>query len=537
MLKEIRGFTPRMVLLVLFMFFNGMLHILISLELRDIVDSGVSGNSSAEGNIITFVLMLMLLFVVSIITNFMSSKFIKYNLKKLKSNYLKGIFDKNINEFKGENNALYISNLTNDYNLIETELFEPLLGVISAVVTFISGVIIISIVSPFILLVGVLVIVINSIISILVSKPLNKQNKERSEMFSKYTIFVKEVLSAFHIIKANELTKDVKSNFYQKSEEVQNKKYIIDRIQSIVFAFNNLNANLAFYAFIIIVSYMAINGTISFGEVVLVINSVERIVSPTMVISEGLPRIMSVKSIFTRIKDSLLSDNHNETIGLQEFKNDIVFNDVDFSFEDNEILKGLNLKFEKDRKYLIVGPSGGGKSTLLKLLRKYFNPKSGNILIDGKPLKDVKKEEYFSLLANVEQNVFLFEDTLKNNLTLYKNYDEEELLNAINKAGLNDFLETLPDGLDTILYDNGKNISGGERSRIAIVRGLISKAQIIFLDEAFASLDSEKAKEIERSILDLNNVTIINVSHVVFKEHQSEYDNLLIVKDKTVEVN
>ncbi|HOH18476.1 MAG TPA: ABC transporter ATP-binding protein, partial [Bacilli bacterium] len=203
-----------------------------------------------------------------------------------------------------------------------------------------------------------------------------------------------------------------------------------------------------------------------------------------------------------------------------------------FAYEDHLILEDINLEFEKGKKYLIVGPSGGGKSTILKLLRKYFYPEQGSILIDGIPLKDIKKEQYFSHIANVEQNVFLFEDTIRHNLTLYKEYTDEEINEAIAKAGLKDFIAKLPQGLETMIYDNGKNISGGERSRLAIARGLINQADIIFLDEAFANLDAEKAKAIEKSLLDLKDVTIINVSHIVFKEHRPMYDDVIVVKNK-----
>jgi ATP-binding cassette subfamily C protein len=188
----------------------------------------------------------------------------------------------------------------------------------------------------------------------------------------------------------------------------------------------------------------------------------------------------------------------------------------------------------KGEKYLVVGPSGGGKSTLLKLLRKYFNPTKGEILIDGKNLKDIKKASYFSNISNVEQQVFLFEDTLKNNITLYKDYSQEEIDLAIKRAGLSNFVEGLQNKLDTTIYDNGKNISGGERSRVAIARGLLAKSDIIFLDEAFASLDSKVAKEIEKTLLDLDDVTIVNVSHVIFEETKERYDKVFVVKNKAI---
>jgi len=241
-----------------------------------------------------------------------------------------------------------------------------------------------------------------------------------------------------------------------------------------------------------------------------------------------------VKSIIKKIDESLKNkDDYQETVEFTDFEK-IRFVNLGFSYSENEVLKNVNIEFEKGKKYLIIGPSGGGKSTVLKLLRKYYNPKEGAILIDNISLKDIKKESYFTKISHVDQNIFLFEDTIKNNLTLYKDYTDEEIKDAIQKAGLTEFINSLPDGLNTIIYDNGKNISGGEKSRIAIARGLINKTQLIFLDEAFASLDPKNALAIEKSILNLKDVTIINVSHVVFKEHLQFYDKVYIVNNKQI---
>lgn len=192
----------------------------------------------------------------------------------------------------------------------------------------------------------------------------------------------------------------------------------------------------------------------------------------------------------------------------------------------------MNLTFEKGKKYLVIGPSGGGKSTVLRLLRKYLNPLSGNVLIDNVNLMDIKKTDYFSKIANIEQQIFLFEDTLRNNLTLYKDYSDEEIWDAIDRAGLHEFVKSQTEGMNRMILDNGKNISGGEKSRVAIARGLLSKANIIFLDEAFASLDYAKAREIEESLLSLEGVTVINVSHVIIEENKDKYDDVIIVKNK-----
>jgi ATP-binding cassette, subfamily B, bacterial len=510
---------------------------IITLRVKGIVDLTTTGelDSFLEKALIV-VGFVVLSLPTNVIYNMFKGLFVKASLKQMKHRYIKKVFKKNINEFQKDNNALYLSSLTNDYNLIETNYLEPIADILVGLCFFASGVILISLVSPWILVIGLSVCIINIIVSVISAKPAMRHNKQRSELFSNYTAYIKEVLSAFHIIKTNNLVNKVKQDFHEKSEEVQHKGYIIDKIFSYVSAIQQTNFNLTFSVLLIAVGFMAFNGDITLGGVILIVQSSDKLVWPLMQMSETFPKIFSVQSIFNRIEESLKNhETYEETIPFEQFEA-IRLNHVHFAYDDapeDDVLKDVNMEFKRGGKYLIVGPSGGGKSTVLKLLRKYFNPKSGELLVDNTPLQAITKESYFANIANVEQQVFLFEDTIRNNLTLYKEYPEEEILEAIHKAGLDEFVKGLVNGLDTIITNNGSNISGGERSRIAIARGLINHAQIIFLDEAFASLDFEKAKEIEKSILDCD-VTVINVSHVVFEDHLEDYDQVYVVKNNTV---
>lgn len=534
MLKQLKAFIPQIIWLTICGAVSAFADIIIALKIRDIIDQSRSGDFSQFNNGIWMMSLLSVVFAIGLLTfHYFKALFIRLSLTKMKQQYVRRVFKKNINEFQRENNSTYLSSLTNDYDQIETNFLEPIVELIFGAINLIAGIILFVIVDYRILLITVGLMGFNILLSAWASKPLNKHNKERSELFGTYTSYIKEVLSAFHIIKTNNLEDKVRHDFSEKSKDIQQKGYIIDRIKSFFFAAQNSTFMLIFFGLIIIVGSMALNDAITFGSVILIIQSAEKIIWPIQNFSEALPKILSVKSIFKRIDVTLKNKtDYVETEDFSGFQDAIALNDVKFGYEDTLVLDHVNLDFEKGKKYLIVGPSGGGKSTILKLLRKYFNPEEGSILIDGMPLKDIKKEHYFSHIANVEQNVFLFEDTIKNNLTLYKEYSSEEIENAIDKSGLRDFVNQLPKGLESMIYDNGKNISGGERSRLAIARGLINKADIIFLDEAFANLDSEKAKAIEKSILALKNVTIINVSHIVFKEHRELYDDVIVVKNK-----
>ena len=484
---------------------------------------------------IPMIIYAILIFPSSMFNAYARNYFLKDAMTSMKTDYMKLVFGKNINEFQKENNSAYVSALTNDFNLIENDYFLSIASLVESAIGFATGIVIFAKISPIILLVGLGVMVINGLLSGIVTKPIQKHNKERSEMFSGYNGFVKEVLSAFNIIKNNGLEKRVRTNFYEKSEKVQQKKYVIDKIMSFIFAAQNANFNIIFMGLMLFVSHLAIQGIITFAGIAVVATNIDRLIWPIQTVSESFPRIISVKAIFKRIDETMANkETHVETEAFDMFQKNIEFKNVTFAYDDHTVLKDINLKFEKGKKYLIIGPSGGGKSTVLRLLRKYFNPNDGEIIIDGVSLKDVKKNDYYGRIANIEQNIFLFEDTIKNNLTLYKDYSDEELNDAITKVGLKDFIDSNPEGLDYMILDNGKNISGGEKSRIAIARGLINNANIIFLDEAFASLDRARVKEIETSLVNLKDVTIINVSHVIIEENKHLYDSVITVRNQSV---
>lgn len=456
----------------------------------------------------------------------------KSNLN-IKNYYITRVFAKNIREFQKENNGKYLSSMTNDFNTLEINLLTGIYTVGRALMNFLAGMWLLSTVDLRMILLAVVIILINLGISAITAKPLKKNYKERSDLFDGYTSYIKEVLSAFHIVKNYNLQDKVTADYYHKSDEIQNKGFLIEKMMSFVNASQNFVMSSSFYGILCGIGYMAVTGKISAGGLIVIMEGINRMTFPIFELAESLPKLFTSGDLIDKIEESLKNtENYEETVSLEEFKEEIRFEEVGFHYEDDDrqILREINLDFRKNGKYLVVGPSGGGKSTMLRLFRKYVNPTQGKILIDGHNLMDVKKEDYFGLIANIEQQVFLFEDTIRNNITLYKELGENEIEKAIKDAGLKEFIEGLPQGLDTVIYDNGKNISGGERSRIVIARALLSKARILLMDEAFASLDMERAREIEKTILNLQDITVINVSHVIFKDTRECYDKVITIK-------
>lgn len=536
MKKSIRKSWPYLFLAFLVLTIVLSLDGYITLKMMTIIDSALEGSVDILKNeSIKIFIAIGLSLIFGVLASFTRGLYLNKSMVKTKMDYIEKLFNKNINEFQAENNAVYLSTMTNDMNNIEKQYLEGVYEVGNSMIGFIVSFIVIASVSPMALFWGAGISITSVLLSMVISKPLQKHEKHRSDLFQDYTSYIKEVFSAFQIIKANNLNEKVKSDFYNKSKDIQQKKFIIDRIHTYTLSIQQFIMNGSTFGIIIISAIMAINGSITTGAVILIVNNMNRVIYPLMNLGEWMPKILSVKTIFEKMDKSLENyDDYQETIEINNFQHRIEFNNVSFGYDHKEILSEINLSLEKGEKYLIVGPSGGGKSTLLKLLRKYFNPMKGKILIDGKNLKDIRKRDYFNNISNIEQQVFLFEDTLRNNICLYKEYSEEEINLAIERAGLFHFVKNLPNGLNTMIYDNGKNISGGEKSRVAIARGLLSQSDIIFLDEAFASLDSQVAKEIENTLLSLEGITVVNVSHVIFEETKNKYDKIFVVNNKSV---
>lgn len=536
MKKSIMKALPYLVLVVIVAIICATLDGYMSILMMRAVNTVISKNIILFKQEIIKLLIISLLLIPSTISlAFVRGLYKRKAIVSAKVNYIKGVFNKNINEFQKDNNAKYISTLTNDVNTIENNYIDGLYEVVVNSVDFIVAILVIGFVSKVALCFGIGIGIVSTLISIFLSKPLQKHHTQRSELYEGYTTYIKEVLSAFHIIKSNNLNEKVNHDFYTKSHAIQHKGYVIDKISTFIFSLQHLTMNFTFTTLLGAIALIAIKGDLSLGGAVLIISNMDKIIQPLSLAGEWLPKIFATKKLFIKIENTLANhDNYEETLTIEQLDKAIEFNNVSFSYDETEVLKDVNFTLEKGGKYLIVGPSGGGKSTLLKLLRKYYTPLNGHIIIDDKNLKDITKNSYFHHISNVEQQVFLFEDTVKNNICLYKDYSDNEINIAIEKAGLKDFIVGLPSGLESLIYDNGKNISGGEKSRIAIARGLLQKAEIIFLDEAFASLDSKIAKEIEKTILELENITVVNVSHVIFEDTKKNYNKVFLVKNKNV---
>ena len=500
-----------------------------SIMLMRLVDQALAGSFSAVSQTLIIIAIIYVLIIpIDILHIKVSSQYLKSSMLTIRQKFLTKVLKIDLRSFNQRGSSAFYSHITNDFNTLERNDIEGRYQLITQLIRALTALLVLAYINALILLLLMGVAVVFLFVSNWLGNIMKKHEKERTELFKGYTLYLREILTAFRLVKSNNLEDRSSAEFNRRSESVQHKGYVIDKVATYIEAVLEVFLYGVIIGAMLLVAYLANQGLVSAGYLILVVNSIGAIIQPLSQAMETLPLMKGAQQIWQSVDETLtpMPKKIEETEPFDGLDSEIDFQNVRFSYEDTEVLSDLNLRFEKGKKYLLLGPSGGGKSTILRLLRKYISPDQGELLIDGINLDSIISEKYLSQVANVEQHIFLFEDSLRNNLTLYKNYSDEELNAVIEAAGLNDFVLKQPDGLEQLILGNGKNVSGGEKARIAIARGLLRQSDILLLDEAFASLDDEVAKSIEQRLLALDDVTVIQVSHVVFPETIGQYDQV-----------
>lgn len=204
------------------------------------------------------------------------------------------------------------------------------------------------------------------------------------------------------------------------------------------------------------------------------------------------------------------SENKIETDQLElDDVETITFKNVNFAYEDRQILEDINMVFEKDYRYLLCGQSGSGKTTSMNLLLDYYEIHEGKVLLDGYPVEQVGNLN--KLIAIMRQDAVLFQDTLRNNLSMYQEISDEKLIQVLKEVGLEKFSNQ--EKLDYLIEEDGVNLSGGEKRRVALARVLLRQTPVLVLDEPLANLDAESAASIEDLLLAIGDRMVIVISH------------------------
>ena len=345
------------------------------------------------------------------------------------------------------------------------------------------------------------------------AKRMKKISKQSQEKTSDITSALSEIFTNIEIIKANNAQKYEHSRFVDENNKFFKLNLKSVKIEQLVSPLMETIGSIGVAAVIIIGGKDVIDGQINMGAFFSFLTALFMLYTPLKRIVNIYNKMQdaiaaSERTFFLMDKVSQIKDGQNE---LNEEINLIKFNDVRLSYGDKEVLKGINLEANKSEFIALVGSSGGGKSSLMNLLMRFYDVNGGEILINGTNLKDIKIHSLRQNIGLVTQRVYIFNDTVAKNVAYGREFNEDAVINALKLANAYEFVSKLDDGINTILNEFGTNLSGGQRQRIAIARALYQNPQILIFDEATSALDNESEKEITKAINNLRSKKIIFV--------------------------
>lgn len=513
-------------------FISSCLDVGIAFVLQFIINASTSGNISKLLYVGLGCLIFMIVYaVVKCFNTVIVRKCIKKILIQIKEDLFTNLISNNSKKLKDNNIAEYISNITNDINILEKEYLESIFLLLTILFNFVLGCISITFlnISLAILSIGIGIIVL--FVPILFGKKLNILKEEYSKSLSIFTIKVKDIFSGVDLIKSYNLQKKVIEEFKGSNTKVETSKYKTYKFNAYLSAVCSSINYFTICLILVIVGIQVIRGSLTIGAAIAAMQLLDYIINPINTIGIYINKIKTNTSIIEKLVQKEQIKEYTGKEEINDFRSKICLANVSYSYnENNNAIKDITFSFEKNRKYIIVGNSGGGKSTLLGLINGSLEGYKGNITIDGKRIEDIDPKSLNRLISIIHQNIFLFDDTIRNNITLFDDTITEKYLEEIiHIVGLEDLINKK--GIDGKVGENGEFLSGGEKQRIAIARALIKKAKILLLDEATAALDLENSFNIENMILKIPDLTLIVVSHKFVKENLNKYDNILAIKD------
>ena len=317
---------------------------------------------------------------------------------------------------------------------------------------------------------------------------------------------------------------------------MEQNKYSRFRVLSMVGVIGGLTGIMAQLGVFLAGAYLAVSGyNITAGVVLAFVNLMNNVLGPIGRLPGLFASRKAALGLVDKLSTALAANTQMEgKEELMDLKEGIRLENVTFGYEEGkDVLKGVDAYFEAGKSYAIVGGSGSGKSTLLNLLMAGNTEYNGKIQFDKTELKDANVDSLYEMTSMIQQNVFVFDASIRDNVTMFRDFSKEELDNAISRAHLSGLLTSRGD--DYRCGENGKGLSGGEKQRISIARSLLRKSSVLLVDEATAALDADTAFHVTQDILDLSGVTRIVVTHSLEEALLKRYDGIMVLRNGRIE--
>ena len=522
-----------------FMIFNILVpltNIAFAYSIKGIIDSGMSQNKEALTQAVLVGATVIFIYAgLNFISLRLKNILVRQIMSRYKNKVFHSILDRDYRDFSKEKSGKFISVLTENMKKIEQDYLHQYFNISKNLSLMIFSLLAMFIGNWFL----TLLVIIASIIPMMISGFIGQKSAslQNSAMIAdqKYLAKVKDILAGFLVIKSFNVKDAIFEDYSHESEKLDEIYFIKGKFDVLANVISQLSGMIVFLVAFGGGMYLVFNGYTTIGSVTAIVQLVNFVVMPLNEIGMGMSK-------FREGQATLNAFELKDVTGLQtgetkEYFDDVIsFSNIDFSYPNTEekIFNHLSLKIKKGEKIAIVGMSGSGKSTLLNLLLRFYDVTSGHISIDNQDIQAISADSLYNLMTIVQQNVYIFDDTLRANITLNQSFTDEEIKKAVQQSGLESYVLENELGLQALCGENGSNLSGGQKQRLSIARALIRKTPILLLDEATSSLDNQVTTEIESSILDIQNLTALVVTHKLNENILKKYDRILFMKDGVI---
>lgn len=465
---------------------------------------------------------------------------VKRIMIEMRRQLMRGIMRKSMPAFKEAGTAEYITMLNQNMSTFEENYLNNLMSIYESVVSIVLGAAVLVFINPVVAVISIAAMSIPSLIPMAFSGRLEKRQGEIMRSTSEYNGVVGDLLKGFEVIRTYRIADVMERRHAGAAGNMENEKAGLSGTMAVLYGVTNMAAVAVQLMIMTLAGAFAVKGIISIGSIIAVTQLSGEVINPAFELSAKIGQLKAAKPICEKMVEMMEDGQEWEGKNQDKRQGDcfekeyvemhdrLTLKNISFSYSDTPVLRGVSVDFAAGKKYAIMGKSGSGKSTILKLLAGYYDTYEGGILVDG---RDVGQDNALLDVTLISQDVFLFDDTIENNITLYGDFSQESIDRAVKLAGLETVVAEAEHGLGTLVGENGEQFSGGERQRIAIARALLHHKKILLLDEATSALDADTADKVEKSFLALEGVTCIAVTHKMSEEVLARYDATFLMED------
>ncbi len=511
--------------------------LVLSWLLGEVLDVIATGQLTLLGQLCLLALGLIVASVVLDLAMYrIRADFICRALAQYKSFAFQKLSEKSISAFARENTGSYLSALTNDVSSIEENYLNRTFILIMHCALFVGALGMMLWYSPTMTALAVGLSAVSIAASIAMGGQLARRERTVSDENERFVARIQDLLSGFSVIKSFKAEGEAQALFDRANETVERIKLRRRWWEALLAVVNGDVCGLLLQLGIFLVgAYLAIRGRLTAGTVIIMTQLCNYLVQPVQIVPQYWASRTAAKTLVEKLA-ALSAENTGRTGRMipAALERGITLHHVTFGYEPRTpVLKDLSFTLEPGKKYALVGASGAGKSTILNLLMGAYDSYDGSITVDGTELRDIDPNSLYDLMSLIGQTVFLFDDTIRQNITMFRAFPPEQVEMAVRRSGLEPLVQQR--GAEYRCGENGVNLSGGERQRISIARCLLRGTPVVLLDEATAALDNQTAFAVTDAILHLDGLTRVVVTHRLDAALLEQYDEIIVLRDGTVQ--